>query len=150
MLVMLLGCISDRAEAQRPNEVRYSTQVCGDFLDRWNQKPAALKFVRCETVKHVQVDRLVSSYTVKGSDAIEIEKFLQRQFGMAPLRFLCCGWEPSSVQNRVAPLYGQYVDAKGAQFEVWMFSGETLLRDRKAWHKIPEFHIRVETYLGEI
>ena len=148
MLVMLLGCISDRAEAQRPNEVRYSTQVCGDFLARWDQKPAPLKFVRCETVKHEQVDRLVAFYRVRGSDAIAIEKFLQRQFGMAPLRFACCGWAPDT--EKVAPPYGKYVDTKGDQFEIWMSSGETLARDRKAWPKIPEFRIRVITYLGEV
>ncbi len=148
MLLMLLGLVSDRVEAQQPTKVRYSTQVCGDFLTRWDKKPAPLKFVRYETVKHPQVDRLVSSYIVKGVDAIEIEKFLQRQFGMAPLRFLCCGWEPSPAKDGVGPHYGQYLDINGAQFEISMFAGETLLNSRGAWHKIPEFHIRVTTYLG--
>lgn len=148
MLLMLLGLVSDRVEAQQSNEVGYSTQVCGDFLTRWDKKPAPLKFIRCETVKHSQVDRLVSSYIVKGVDALEIEKFLQRQFGMAPLQFFCCGWEPSPATDGVGTRYGRYVDTKGAQFEVLMFSGETLLNSRRAWHKIPEFHIRVTTYLG--
>ncbi|KAI9135685.1 DUF4952 domain-containing protein [Acaryochloris sp. CCMEE 5410] len=147
VLAIFLGFISDQAEAQRPNRVHYSTQGCGDFLARWDKKPATLKFVVCETGEIQEVGVLTSSYTVQGADAIEIEKFLQREFGMAPLRFACCGWEPDTV--KAAPPYGQYVDEMGTQFEVSMSSGETLLNDRGAWHQIPEFRIKVETYLGE-
>lgn len=149
IILLLLGLVSDRAEAQQPTEGPYLTQVCGDFLARWDKKPSALKFVRCETVKSTQVDRLVSTYTVKGSDAIDAEKFLQRQFGMTPLRFRCCYWSPGPEKGGVAPHYGRYIDPEGAKFEVFMSSGETLLNSRRAWHKIPEFHIEVTTYLGE-
>lgn len=68
---------------------------------------------------------------------------------MAPLRFLCCGWEVSPANGEVYPHDGQYVDPKGAEFKVSMYGGETLGRNCKNWHKIPEFHIRVTTYLGE-
>jgi len=145
ILVILLGLVSDRTEAQQSDQVRFSTQVCGDFLARWDKKPAALKFVRCETRESEQVDRRVSLYAVKGSDAVEAEKFLQRQFGMSPLQFICCGWSPSPIKNGV----GQYVDTKGAEFKVSMYGGETLVQDRKDWHKIPEFRIRVITDLKE-
>ncbi|BDM77317.1 DUF4952 domain-containing protein [Acaryochloris marina] len=146
---MLLGLVSDQVQAQQPTRVRYSTQGCGDFLARWDKKPAALKFAGCETGEMQQVVVLTSPYTVQGTDAIEIEKFLQREFGMAPLRFLCCGWEVSPAKGTVAPQYGQYIDSEGAKFEVSMFSGETLSNGREAWHQIPEFRIKVETYLGE-
>lgn len=147
VLSMMLGLVSDQVQAQQPTSVRYSTQGCGDFLAMWDKKPAALKFAGCETGEIQEVGVLTSSYTVQGADAIEIEKFLQREFGMAPLRFACCGWEPDTV--KAAPPYGQYVDEMGTQFEVSMSSGETLLNDRGAWHEIPGFHIRVTTYLGE-
>lgn len=149
LLLMLLGLVADQADALQPNKVRYSTQGCGDFLARWNKKPAALKFIQCETWERAQVSTLTSSYTVQGADAIEIEKFLQRQFGMTPLRFLCCGWEVSPAKGGVSPHYGRYIDPEGAKFEVSMSSGETLLNSRRAWHKIPEFHIQITTYLGE-
>lgn len=149
VLSMLLGLVSDQVHAQQPHRVRYSTQGCGDFLARWDKKPAALKFAGCETGEIQQVGVLTSSYTVQGADAIEIEKVLQREFGMAPLRFLCCGWEVSPAKGQVAPHYGKFVDPKGAEFKVSMYGGETLVRDRKNWHKIPEFRIKVETYLGE-
>lgn len=61
ILAILLGLVSDRAEAQQPNEVRYSTQGCGDFLARWDKKPAALKFAGCETGEVQQVGVLISS-----------------------------------------------------------------------------------------
>lgn len=149
MLSVLLGLVSDQVQAQQPNGVRYSTQGCGDFLARWDKKPAALKFAGCETGERQQVGFLTSSYTVQGADAIEIEKFLQSEFGMTPLRFLCCYWSPSPAKGEVAPHYGRYIDSEGAQFQVSMYSGETLQNGRNFWHKIPEFGITVETYLGE-
>ena len=84
ILVMMLGMVSDPAEAQQLNEIRSSPPVCGDFLARWKQKPAAVEFVRCNIIHHEQVDRLAAIYHVKGYDAIEIEKFLQKQFGIIP------------------------------------------------------------------
>ena len=147
ILVMLLGLVSDPVEAQQLNEIRSSPPVCDDFLARWNQKPAAVEFVRCNIIHHEQVDRLAAIYHVKGYEAIEIEKFLQKQFGMASLRFACCGWAPDTEKS--APPYGWYVDTMGTQFQVYMSAGETLVNDRGAWHKIPKFRITVETYLGE-
>ncbi|MGR3273770.1 DUF4952 domain-containing protein [Acaryochloris marina NIES-2412] len=149
ILAILLGVVSDQVQAQEPHGVRYSTQGCGDFLASWDKKPTALKFAGCETGEIQQVGVLTSSYTVQGADAIEIEKFLQSEFGMAPLRFLCCGWEVSPAKDEVAPHNGRYIDLEEARFEVSMYGGETLVRNRRDWHQVPEFRIRVTTYLGE-
>lgn len=48
------------------------------------------------------------------------------------------------------PGYGRYVEKVGFKFEAYMTSGETLLNTHEVWQKIPEFHLRVKTYLGEV
>jgi|GEM_PF-634247 len=127
------------------------TPTCDDFLARWDAKPAALQFTQCERVENSQVDRFVASYVAKGTDAAAVETFLQHQFDMAPLKFLCCGWEPIRVSSGGDFLsgHGKYEDEDGVYFEVTMVSGETLVRDRKDWKTISEFQVRVTTYLGE-
>jgi hypothetical protein len=120
--------------------------VCEDFLETWGLKPAELKFTQCKRIENPQFDRLESSYVVAGADAAGVEKLLQKKFNLAPLRFLCCGWESTSGDaNR--PSHGSYTD-KGYTFQISMGSDETLLRDRQNWPNIPQFYVRVTKYLG--
>jgi hypothetical protein len=121
--------------------------VCEDFLETWGMKPAKLAFTQCKRIKNPQFDRLESSYVVAVADAARVEEFLQRKFNLAPLRFLCCGWESTSGKaNR--PSHGSYKDKEGYFFQIAMGSDETLLRDRKNWPNISQFHVRVTKYLG--
>jgi Domian of unknown function (DUF4952) len=123
--------------------------ACEDLLGKWKKKPNELKFSNCKYKKHAQVDRLVSTYVVKGTDAAIIERFLRKEFRMSPLRFVCCGWEPVVVGNGQTinnPRYGIYQDRDGYDCEISMTSGETLEQN---WHLIPEFYIYVTKYLGD-
>ncbi|MBP0017478.1 MAG: DUF4952 domain-containing protein [Cyanobacteria bacterium SBLK] len=124
------------------------TPVCEDFLKVWQEKPSDLQFIRCKKVKKFGFDRLESFYVVKGSDAARVEKILQRKFGMASLKFLCCGWEPIFKKGDVNTLgLGNYRDKNGIDFEISMYSEETIITDRQEWDKIPEFRIYVSMFL---
>jgi len=125
------------------------THICEDFLASWGEKPAQLEFTDCKKVKIPPGEGLTASYVVQGVDAAEVEKILQRKFGMAPLKFLCCGWEPVLVKNKDnLPGKGSYTDQDGWSFEVTMVSEETIISDRQDWHKIPEFYVRVTKFWG--
>jgi Domian of unknown function (DUF4952) len=138
MLLCLTAC--------RPSENR-AMEVCEDFLGRWGTKPVELAFTQCKRIENPQFDRLESSYVVAGADAAKVEKLLQQKFNLAPLRFVCCGWESTSGDaNR--PSHGSYRDREGYYFQISMGSDETVLRDRKNWPNIPQFHVRVTKYLG--
>jgi hypothetical protein len=122
--------------------------VCGDFLQEWGAKPAALRFEGCKTEKRVQSDKLVATYWVPGKDAAPVERHLVKNYRMAPLRFLCCVWENSYGPDQSGKSReGFYKDAQGRQFYISMASEETVLKD---WKQIPRFGVWVETYLGEI
>jgi Domian of unknown function (DUF4952) len=124
-----------------------ANEVCEDFLKTWGMKPAELAFTQCQRIENPQFDRLESSYVVAGADAARVEKFLKRKFNLAPLRFVCCGWESTSAKTN-RPSHGSYKDKEGYSFQIAMGSDETLLRDRKNWPNISQFHVRVTKYLG--
>lgn len=75
---MLLSIVPCQSDAQKPSPIVLNPQTCGDFLTRWGDKPAVLKFVRCEQVKNPQIDRLVSSYLVTGVEAAAVEKLSRK------------------------------------------------------------------------
>lgn len=135
------------APACAAKSVSQVQQTCGDFLQEWNLKPKAFGFSGCKKIKHSQVDRLEASYLVRGKDAASVERYLSQQFKMAPLRFICCGWETIKTSKNGAnqPGYGRYVDKNGHKFEIMMSSEETVLKD---WKQISKFNVRVTTYLG--
>ncbi|MEA5466495.1 DUF4952 domain-containing protein [Leptothoe sp. PORK10 BA2] len=122
-------------------------EVCEDFLEKWEAKPAELEFTHCKRVENPQFDRLESSYVVAGADAASVEQFLQREFNLAPLRFVCCVWE-STTGDANRPSHASYTDEEGYYFHISMGSEETLLRDRKDWPNISQFHVRVTKHLG--
>ena len=94
IFALMLFCVSCHSLTKRTTH-----HTCGDFLAIWGEKPAQLQFRDCKKVKIPPGEGLTASYVVKGSDAAEVEKILQRKFGMAPLKFLCCGWDACSCQR---------------------------------------------------
>ncbi|MEO0434243.1 MAG: DUF4952 domain-containing protein [Cyanobacteria bacterium J06656_5] len=124
-------------------------RICEDFLEKWDKKPTELHFTDCERVEHEQIDRFVASYVVKGAEAEAVETYLKEEFNLTSLRFICCGWDSLNIDGLSGPSNGLYRDRFGNQFDVNMYSGETLIQDRGQWEKIPKFYVRITTYLGE-
>ncbi|MFK3646107.1 DUF4952 domain-containing protein [Pseudomonas protegens] len=56
---------------------------CGDFLKAMTDPPKSLEFFRCESRPQDQGAPLTASYRVKGKDAHEVERYLQRELGGA-------------------------------------------------------------------
>jgi hypothetical protein len=109
-----------------------------DFLKRWQIQRQELTLTNCQ-LSHGQMDTLVATYTVKGSEAHQIERLLQNRFQMGKLRFICCGWDSPGRR-------GVYRDRDGYQYQIAMSSSETLERD---WRKIDRFYVQVTKYLTE-
>lgn len=152
LLLSILPCqaceIEPKIATQATTTQTISEIACEDLLEKWQKKPNELKFSSCKYEKHAQLDRLVSTYVVRGTDAAIVERFLRKEFQMSPLRFVCCGWEPSVVSTKDTvntPRYGIYKDRDSYDCEISMTSGETL---EKNWHLIPRFYVRVTKYLG--
>jgi hypothetical protein len=137
---LLASCHSPELEA--------NNNPCKDFLVTWEAKLPELEFRECQHVERPPGEELIALYVVKGSDAADVEQFLQREFGMAPLKFLCCGWEPIRVgeEGDFLPGHGSYIDSRSDRFRITMVSPETLLNDRQDWHKIPQFQVKVKQY----
>jgi hypothetical protein len=109
-----------------------------DFLSQWNIKPKELKLASCD-LKHGQMDLLIATYTVEGTDAAIVEKFLQARFQMGKLRYVCCGWENVGKN-------GAYRDRDKYSYVIDMSSGETIERD---WPKIRQFYVVITKYLTD-
>jgi Domian of unknown function (DUF4952) len=120
--------------------------LCENFLEKWGKNPPKLKFVGCGYEQNIQSDRSIAHYTVQGSKATSIESFLRENFQMAPLKFVCCGWEPAPVPGSDRH-YGTYRDRAGYYYEIVMGSGETLEHN---WDLIPEFHVHVTKFMSDI
>jgi Domian of unknown function (DUF4952) len=110
--------------------------ICTDFLKQWGYKPKELKFSDCKLKKHIQGDRLVSTYTVSGRNAKSVEKMLHDRFKMGKLHFMCCYWGADDKP-------GWYRDKNGYGYQILMSSGETLIHD---WNQI-EFTVTVTKFL---
>jgi Domian of unknown function (DUF4952) len=111
--------------------------ACG-FLRQWQIQRQKLTLTNCQ-LSHGQMDTLVATYTVKGSEAHQIERLLQNRFQMGKLRLICCYWD--SPEQR-----GVYRDRDGYQYQIAMNSPETLERD---WRKIDRFYVQVTKYLTD-
>ncbi len=105
--------------------------------------PVGLKFNGCSDGNSAQIRTLEYNYVVAGSAAKATERFLIDNFGMAPLGFVCCGWEPRPIDAASARL-GTYRNDQGHHYDIAMGSGETLEKD---WNKIPQFTVTVELFL---
>lgn len=115
---------------------------CADFLAAQQQhKPPALEWVGCAEGHDHQLRALVATYRVPGAQAAAVERYLVRHTGMAPLRFVCCGWEPRS--RRGQPGQGRLPSPAQQPMRVDMHSGETLVTRRGDWSRIPWFEVSV-------
>ncbi|KRD46452.1 hypothetical protein ASE52_17490 [Acidovorax sp. Root275] len=112
---------------------------CADFLAAQRHKPPGLEWVGCTEGRDHQLRALIATYRVPGVQAAAVERYLVRRTGMAPLRFVCCGWEPRSGQQGPGRLPGP----AGQPMRVDMHSGETLVTCRSDWSQIPWFEVRV-------
>ena len=114
---------------------------CGDFLAAQQRKPPGLEWVGCTEGHDHQLRALIATYRVPGTQAAAVERYLVRHTGMAPLRFVCCGWEPRVRHGQ--PGQGQLPGRAGIAMRVDMHSGETLITRRSGWPQIPWFEVRV-------
>lgn len=110
---------------------------CGDFLRAMTDPPKSLEFFHCESQPEDQGAPLTARYRVKGQDAHEVERYLQRELGLQEgLKFVCCGWETKGFIS--------YRDKKtGRHYQIGMGSEETPYNQRRDWHKIGYFYVTV-------
>jgi hypothetical protein len=118
----------------------WAEPVCADFLAAFGKKPPDLEFVGCEASKQYGLRALIANYRVPGGQARRVERHLMKRTGMAPLRFMCCGWD---LQRTARQREGRIV-RNGFAYNVHMHSEETLAKD---WAQIPWFHVTVTAYL---
>ena len=109
-------------------------------------KPSEVQFETCETVDRPPGYALQASYQLRGSDAATVEAFLRDRFGMAPLRFECCGWVPRRLVNGDRyPGHGAFT-YHGTRYEITLYSEETVINQRHQWSTIPTFKVEVTLY----
>ncbi|BAZ31143.1 hypothetical protein NIES4074_36150 [Cylindrospermum sp. NIES-4074] len=121
---------------------------CKEMIVKLVEKSQKLQFLDCKETKSLQLNVLELRYKVAGKDAASVENFLHQKFKMSKLRFLCCGWEPVEVrENHNSSGHGSYRDQRGYYYEVSMFSGETLVNERRDWKNIPVFYVTVTKFL---
>jgi hypothetical protein len=129
-----------------PIESANTPPLCGNFLAKWGKQPQQLKFVSCKYEPNSQSDQVIAHYTLKGTDAKIVEGFLRANFQMAPLKRVCCIWEPVSVPSS-DQRYGTYRDRSGYYYEIVMGSGETVELD---WQRISTFNVQVTKFMRDI
>ena len=124
--------------------VAAAATACGDFLRAMSEPPKSLEFFQCESQPQDQGAPLTARYRVKGQDAHEVERYLQRELGLQEgLRFVCCGWETKGFMS--------YRDKRtGRNYQVGMGSEETPYNQRRDWHKIGYFYVTVVFYTEDI
>ncbi|MEN5091083.1 DUF4952 domain-containing protein [Pseudomonas protegens] len=124
--------------------VAAAATACGDFLRAMSDPPKSLEFFQCESQPQDQGAPLTARYRVKGQDAHEVERYLQRELGLQEgLRFVCCGWETKGFMS--------YRDKRtGRNYQVGMGSEETPYNQRRDWHKIGYFYVTVVFYTEDI
>lgn len=118
--------------------------VCGDILLRFEHKPRRLDFLGCRMDKVYGLRAIVSDYRVEGRYAEPIEHYFVKAANMPVLRFACCGWDSIGTARRDG-----WLQDGAASYQISMTSGETLLRRREDWPRIPWFKVTVIRYLEE-
>ncbi len=109
---------------------------CIDILAQIKTLPKELELIECDFSK---TQRPISvKYKVSGSEARIVEQFLQKEFHMAKLVFLCCGWEPQGGNT------GYFEIAEYEGLNITMYSEETLIKDHKEWNKITSFYVEAD------
>jgi len=146
--LLLSACTHQTSTSSTPQK----SEACTDFLAKWKMDHPQIKFVGCEKedeAKHAQ-PKLFAKYSVKGTDAKSVEKYLGDKFKMRPLDFVCCGWSPEARNDtQFYPDQGRgtYLDVEYENyFTIALTSGETIEKD---WNKI-DFTVVIETHYKEI
>lgn len=114
---------------------------CADLIKEFKDLPQELKFQGCEPGNYHQIRVLRAKYQVTGKDSLAIEKFLIDNYGMSPLKFVCCGWE--STSNSQGRRYGAYTDRRGYDYELQMYSGEVLIPEQLRRQDVPYFYVEI-------
>lgn len=109
---------------------------CSDILQYIRQKPEYVDFQSCTKEKGQTFFR--ATYLVPGTHASSAEDFFRRRFGLAPLKYICCAWEPEGGKE------GRLDLGKNRSLFLRMHSPETEITERTAWHEIPYFTVEVK------
>lgn len=115
---------------------------CENFLKLLKRQPAHLEYVKCEKVTEAQVEKLVATYRVSGAFAPDVERFLMRNASMPALRFVCCAWESWPSHLKLSRR-GYFKNPNSYDYEVTMFTEETLIDSRQKWREIYYFWVTV-------
>ncbi len=114
---------------------------CADLIKEFSDLPQELKFQGCKPGNYHQIRALRAKYQVSGKDSLAIENFLITNYGMSPLKFVCCGWE--SVSNSQGRRHGTYTDHRGYYYELQMYSGEVLIPEQLRRKDVPYFYVEI-------
>ncbi|MBC7500178.1 MAG: DUF4952 domain-containing protein [Herminiimonas sp.] len=120
----------------------HAQSPCDNFLKLLKKQPHHLEFVKCEKINEAQTEKLIATYRVLGAHAPEIEKFFMRTANMPELRFVCCAWEPWPSHLKLSRR-GYFRNRFSYDYEVTMFTEETLIETRSKWREIFYFFVTV-------
>ena len=125
--------------------------TCPELLAEFDRFPKSLELIECKPAKSSQLRTLEIQYKVKGDRATAVKKFLQREYDLSSLRFVCCGWSgvTGTADDRSASDRLIYKDANSYYYKIQMMSAETVVVDRHKWSEIPWFYVTVIAYLEE-
>ena len=121
--------------------------TCVDLIEEFSNLLPELEFQGCEPSNESQLRVLRAKYQIKGKDSIKIENYLIENYNMAPLKFVCCGWE--SITNSEGRRYGTYSDRRGYNYEIKMYSGEVQIPEQLKRENVPYFYVEVVGFLEE-
>ncbi len=124
-------CSNSQAESQ-----------CDNFLKVLKKLPAHLEFVKCEKIHEAQTEKLQATYRVLGIHAASVERHLMLTASMPGLRFVCCAWEPWPNHLKLSRR-GFYKNKNSYDYEVTMYTEETLIDSREKWREIYYFWVTV-------
>lgn len=96
-------------------------RVCGDFAAAWDEKPEQMHFVGCEKIAPAPGEGLRATYLVSGSDAVGVEEFLQQEFGMDAMVFVCCYFGTDGPRRAQ-----YYIDETDTFVSIGMYSEEAV------------------------
>lgn len=91
LFLLLISTCAPVETTDHPPKIRQNLPFV-DILDRYALKPPHLDFISCTMLDSNQVI-IKAEYRVKGEHFRNIEKFLTQNYGMAKLKWTCCGWE---------------------------------------------------------
>lgn len=122
--------------------VGHAESRCENFLKLLKKQPPNLEYVKCEKVNEAQIEKLVATYRVLGAHAPAVERFFMQTANMPSLRFVCCAWEPWPSHLKLSRR-GFYKNRNSYDYEVTMFTEETLINTRDKWREIYYFMVTV-------